>query len=62
MLLYRGLMPPMGREVWGQEETPPLVQSQLQGLLRSRDSRNGFARRLKERRIVCGRSPTAGET
>ena len=62
MLLYRGLMPPMGREAWGQEETPPLVQSQLQARLRSRDSRNGFARRLKERRIVCGWSPTAGET
>ena len=46
LLLYRGLTPPTGREAWGHEETPLLVQSQLQALIRSRDSRNDLSGRL----------------
>lgn len=46
LLLYRGLTPPTGREAWSHEETPTLLQDQLQALIRSRDRRNDLADRL----------------
>ncbi len=46
LLLYRGLTPPTEREAWSHEETPSLLQDQLQTLIRSRDRRNDLAHRL----------------
>ena len=48
LLQYRGLTPPIDREAWNHEETPLLIQSQLGILIRSRDTRNDFARRLRK--------------
>ncbi len=48
LLLYRGLTPPTGREAWSHEETPALLQDQLQTLIRSRDRRSDLANRLTE--------------
>lgn len=48
LLLYRGLTPPTGCEAWSHEETPALLQDQLQALIRSRDRRNDLAARLSE--------------
>ncbi len=48
LLLYRGIIPPAGREAWSHEETPALLQDQLQTLIRSRERRNDLAARLKE--------------
>ena len=48
LLLCRGLEPPQGREAWSHEETPALLQDQLQTLIRSRDRRDDLTARLKE--------------
>ena len=48
LLLYQGLKPPEGREAWSHEDTPALLQDQLQTLIRSRDRRDDLAARLKE--------------
>lgn len=46
LLLYKGLIPPAEREAWGHVDTPPLLQDQLQALIRSRARRDDLAQRL----------------
>ena len=46
LLLYRGLIPPRDREAWSHEDTPDLLQDQLQTVIGSRDRRGDLADRL----------------
>lgn len=46
LLLYRGLTPSADREAWSHEDTPGLLQDQLQALIGSRDKRDDLADRL----------------
>ncbi len=55
LLLYRGLMPPLGREAWNYEDTPYLIQMQMSPLMERR-RKNDMAFRLRElyrRRIAA---------
>lgn len=47
LLLYRGLTPPVDRQAWSHDQTPDLINEQLEPFLRSRDKRTDLARRLE---------------
>ena len=48
LLLYRGLIPPAGREAWSHSQTPTLIKNETETLVTSRNIRNNLAARLDE--------------
>jgi hypothetical protein len=46
LLLYRGMIPQVGREAWNHVDTPALLQDQLPLLIRSKFRRDDLAQRL----------------
>ena len=48
LLLCQRLTPPQDREAWSHDDTPALVVRETGPVMRSRDTRNDIARRLKE--------------
>lgn len=47
VLLYRGCVPPVGREAWSHEVTPQLIVEQWEPLIRSLDRRRELERSLR---------------
>ncbi len=48
LLLYQGLMPPIGAEAWSHTSTPALLNENTASLIASRDRRTDLAARLGE--------------
>ncbi len=48
VLLYRGMIPPAGREAWSHEDTPRMIEEHWTPLISSLDRRRDLARRLAD--------------